>query len=71
MADAQIPKYGQILLALGKSIEEKGWRDVCILEVDGGMVVQGTGVVSTREGYQYAVETKLYSHDELKKMMRG
>ena len=52
-------------------IEEKKWRDICILEVDGGMVVQGTALVPTREAYQYVVETKLYSHDELRKMMRG
>ncbi|MBU0495765.1 MAG: hypothetical protein KKA73_24635 [Chloroflexi bacterium] len=61
--------YGAILLAIGNHIQEKGWRDICILEVDGGMIVQGTGVASTRDGYQYVMETKLISHDELAKMM--
>jgi hypothetical protein len=62
--------YGQLLFALGNHIEERGWRDICILEVDGGVIVQGTGLVSTREGYQYVMETKLFSHDELAKMMK-
>jgi len=61
--------YGPLLLALGNHLEEQNWRDICVLEVDGGMIVQGTALISTREGYQYTVETKLFSHEELAKMV--
>jgi len=64
----KIPDYGPILLALGNFVTKKGWRDICLLEVEGGMIVQGTGLVSTREGYQCVIETKLFSHDELAQM---
>jgi hypothetical protein len=60
--------YGQLLLALGNYIEEKGWRDICVLEVEGGVIIQGTNWVPTTEGYQYTMETKLFTHDELVKM---
>jgi len=70
MADeSKSSNYPSILYALGNFIEEQRWRDICILEVEGGMIVQGTNVVSTREGYQYAMETRLFNHDELAKMV--
>ncbi len=70
MAD-QVKKidYAPVLYVLGNFVEEKRWRDICILEVEGGMIVQGTSLVSTREGYQYVMETKLFSHDELAKLL--
>jgi hypothetical protein len=61
--------YGPVLLALGNYAEERNWRDICVLEVEGGMIVQGTGLVQTAEGYQYVVETKMFSHDELAKLI--
>jgi len=70
MADeSKLSHYPSILYALGNFIEEQRWRDICILEVEGGMIVQGTNVVSTREGYQYVMETRLFNHDELAKMV--
>lgn len=61
--------YAPALYVLGNFVEEKRWRDICILEVEGGMIVQGTSLVSTREGYQYIMETKLFSHAELAQMI--
>ncbi len=70
MADeSKLSNYPSILYALGNFIEEQRWRDICILEVEGGMIVQGTNVVSTREGYQYVMETRLFNHDELAKLV--
>jgi len=60
--------YGPILLAMGNYVAERNWRDICVLEVEGGMIVQGTGLVQTAEGYQYVVETKMFGHDELAKL---
>ena len=62
--------YERVLQALGRLAEEKNLRDLCILEVDGGLVLQGQALVSTRDGYQLVTRTRVLSHKELEKLTR-
>ena len=62
--------YEQALRALGKVAERKGLRNVCLLELDGGVVLQGQAVRNTREGYVLTLETSVFKRDELESLIR-
>jgi hypothetical protein len=51
-------------------IENQRLRDICILEVEGGIVLQGQALVSTREGYHLISKTRVLSHEDLEQMTR-
>lgn len=61
-------KYERVLQAIGRMIENERLREVCILEVEGGMVLQGQALVSTREGYNLVSKTRVLSHEDLDQM---
>lgn len=63
--------YERVLQAIGRLAQQQRLRDVCVLEVEGGMVMQGEALVSTREGYHRVSDTRVLSHDELEKLVRG
>jgi len=63
--------YEYILQAIGRLAQQQRLRDICVLEVEGGMVVQGEAVVSTREGYHRVSNTRVLSHEDLDKLVRG
>lgn len=42
--------YEQRLRALGRLIDQQEMQDLCILEVEGGVVVSGVGRAHTHEG---------------------
>jgi hypothetical protein len=62
--------YERTLRALGRVAEKKGLRNICLLELDGGVILQGQSVRSTREGYVLVMETSVFKRDELESLMR-
>lgn len=73
MADtsaARRMKYERVLQSVGRMIENQRLRDICILEVEGGIVLQGQALVSTREGYHLISKTRVLSHEDLEQMAR-
>jgi hypothetical protein len=50
--------------------ESQRLRDICILEVEGGVVLQGQALVSTREAYNVVSRTRVLSHEDLEKLVR-
>jgi len=69
-AAAKRMDYERVLQAIGRLAEEQRLRDICILEVGGGMVLQGQALVSTREDYQLVSKTQVLSHTDLQKLTR-
>lgn len=67
---AKSMNYERVLQAIGRLAQEQRLRDICILEVEGGMVLQGEAPVSTREGYHLTSDTRVLSHDDLKELTR-
>ncbi len=63
-------KYEPVLRAVGRLAEAKRLRDICVLEVEGGIVLQGQALVSTRDDYQLVSRTQVLSHDDLQKLTR-
>jgi hypothetical protein len=62
--------YERTLQAIGRVAESQRLRDICILEVEGGVVLQGQALVSTREGYNVVSRTRVLSHEDLEKLIR-
>ena len=60
--------YEKVLRAIGHVAEEQRLRDICILEVEGGVVLQGQALVSTRDDYQLIRKTRVLSHGDLEKL---
>jgi hypothetical protein len=62
--------YERALQAIGRLAEKQRLRDLCVLEVEGGLVLQGRALVSAREGFNLVSRTRVLSHDELDQMIR-
>jgi hypothetical protein len=69
-ADSRALRYERTLQAVGRLAEKQRLRDLCILEVDGGLVLQGRALVSARDGFNLVSRTRVLSHDELDRMIR-
>jgi hypothetical protein len=63
-------KYERTLQAIGRLAEKQRLRDLCILEVEGGILLQGRALVSGREGFNLVSKTRVLSHDDLEQMIR-
>jgi hypothetical protein len=63
--------YERALQAIGRLAEKQRLRDLCILEVEGGVVLQGRALVSSRDGFNLVSKTRIISRDDLDQMMRG
>lgn len=62
--------YERALQAIGRLAEKQRLRDVCILEVEGGIVLQGRALLSTRDAFNLVSRTKVLSHEDLDQMIR-
>jgi hypothetical protein len=62
--------YERTLQAIGRLAEKQRLRDLCVLEVEGGVLLQGRALVSTREGFNLISKTRVLSHDDLDQMIR-
>ena len=62
--------YERILQAVGRLAEKQRLRDLCILEVEGGLVLQGRALVNTSTGFNLVSRTKVFSHSELDRMVK-
>lgn len=62
-------RYEDALQAVGRYAEKERLRDICLLEVEGGMVIQGRAIINTREGFDFVLRTKILSHDDLERLL--
>lgn len=61
--------HPDMLRAVTRFVERERLRNICLLEVEGGVVVQGYALVDTREGWNLALKTQILSHDDLHKLL--
>lgn len=62
--------YQEMFQAVARFVEKERLRDVCLLEVEGGVVVQGYGLVDTKEGWSLALKTQTLSYADLQKLLK-
>jgi hypothetical protein len=67
---SRVLNYERALQAIGRLAEKQRLRDLCVLEVEGGLVLQGRALVSAREGFNLVSRTRVLSHDELDQMIK-
>ncbi|MBI5956926.1 MAG: hypothetical protein HY871_07980 [Chloroflexi bacterium] len=68
MASAMISNE-DLMRAVGRYMDRHKLKNVCVLQVEGGVVVQGTATVYTSEAYQDALETYTISLEELQALI--
>lgn len=62
--------YERVLQAVGRLAEKQRLRDLCILEVEGGLVLQGHALVNTSTGFNVVPKTKVMSRNDLDKLVK-
>jgi len=62
--------YERVLQAVGRLAEKQRLRDLCILELEGGLVLQGHALVNTSTGFNLVPRTKVLSRNDLDQMVR-
>jgi hypothetical protein len=62
-------EYELVFQAVGRLAKRKNLRDVCLLEFEGGVILQGYSLISTTEGYQLVFKTHTLSHEDLKQLV--
>jgi hypothetical protein len=63
--------YAKLFAALGRFIEQKKIDNVCVMEFEGGVIVTGSALYETAEGYNRQVITHVLSQDDLQRMVKG
>lgn len=62
--------YEQALRVIGHLAEEQRLRDICVLEIEGGLVLHGDALVGTSQGYQLVPRTQEFSREDLEELAR-
>jgi hypothetical protein len=69
--EAGIEDYEKTLAVLGRYIKRERLTQVCILEVQGGVVIQGLSPTDSREGTYLVMRTLTFDRAALKKLARA
>ncbi len=64
-------QYPEAFAAIGRFIAKQGLKDVCVLEFEKGIIIIGSLLYETGEGYQRRTETHVLSEEDLNRLMRG
>ncbi len=63
--------YPEAFAAIGRFIAKHGLKDVCVLEFEKGVIITGSMLYETGEGYQRRTETHVLSEEELNRLIKG
>lgn len=67
MADAL--HYPELFRAVAHFVEREHLKDVCVLELEGGVLIQGYALIGTTQGFDRALKTQTLTHDELRQLL--
>lgn len=63
-------QYPELFAALGRYVAKLGISNVCVMEFENGVIVTGSILYETGESFNRRVETKVLSHDDLKRLVK-
>ncbi|MBI5302352.1 MAG: hypothetical protein HY868_09455 [Chloroflexi bacterium] len=69
MGSLQI-QYPELFAALGRYIAKLGISNVCVMEFENGIIITGSVLYETGESFNRRLETKILSHDDLKRLVK-
>ncbi len=64
-------QYTDLFTVLGRFVNEKKMKDVCVMEFEDGVIVTGSVIYDARGGYRREQETYVLSAEELGSMLGG
>jgi hypothetical protein len=67
----RIVDYEKLLAILGRYIQRERMTQICVLEVQGGVVVQGLAPVPTDEGTELVMRTQTFDRAALHELQRN
>jgi hypothetical protein len=69
MSPQAIANYEAILAAIGRHIDRAKWTQICIVELEGGILIQGTSLVPTSEAYAFSMHTEVLDQEALHQLV--
>ena len=60
--------YEDVLRAIGHFIDEHNFKEVCIIELEEGILVRGLVYTANRSGYRTISEAYLFTNEEIEKL---
>ena len=69
--DKPVIAYPELFAAIGRFIATRKLRDVCVMEFESGMIVSGSSFFDKGEGFGRTIESKVFSFDELRQLVKG
>lgn len=63
-------QYPELFAALGRYIAKLGISNVCVMEFENGVIITGSVLYETGESLNRRVETKVLSHEDLKRLVK-
>jgi hypothetical protein len=63
--------YTDLFTALGKFIASKELKDVCVIEFEDGVIVSGSIIYETHDGFRRRQETFVLSAEEIRAWMNS
>ncbi len=67
----KLVQYPDAFAAIGRYIAKHSLKDVCVLEFEKGVIITGSLLYETGEGYQRRTETHVLSDEDLLRLIRG
>jgi hypothetical protein len=66
-----IVDYEKLLMVIGRYIQREHLSQVCVLEVQGGVIVQGLVAAPSGEGVDLVMRTQTFDRNAIRDLMRG
>lgn len=63
-------KYPELFAALGRYIAKLGISNVSVMEFENGIIITGSLLYETGESFNRRIETKVLSHEDLKRLVK-
>lgn len=61
--------YEEVMQALGYFLDQHQLREICLIELNEGILVRGIKYSAERSGYQTVSESYLFTHEDLERIV--
>jgi len=69
MSPQSVASYEKVFTALGRFIDQEKWTQVCVMELEGGILLQGMALVYTGKTHELVMRTQVLDPKKLRQLM--
>ena len=69
MSPQGVANYEKVLLAIGRFVDQEKWSQVCVVELEGGLLLQGMALVYTGKTHELVMRTQVLDPKKLRQLM--